>query len=294
MATDGVKIIDGDRAHDTYWGIMDLYDSDVDFEVIENEYPLIQPDFIDEFDNEIYVTSCALAVWEIGRMTEERLQYVKSIIDKGACVLEWSKYNAKDGKARKKELDKFWTKISTPNAKIRKRKKYRKITKLYLNPDDLLTFQLKDGRYGAVICTSIDQHRGQCNYILVPTTYISQSKPTVSDLRDKEILGRQIGSGYDKQTTRELQPDIDKIWQLENGIYFFGIVQLAVDHKSFSAMKDKFEKIGSLKIFDGLKRMGMFGYESTFDRFETIFNDLDQHAKVFQLKKYPVSVLCEV
>lgn len=27
MATDGVKIIDADTAHDTYWGIMDLYDS---------------------------------------------------------------------------------------------------------------------------------------------------------------------------------------------------------------------------------------------------------------------------
>jgi hypothetical protein len=294
MATDGVKIIDGDRAHDTYWGIMDLYDSGADFDVIEKEFPLIQPDFIDEFDNEIYVTSCALALWEIGRMTNEKLQYVKSITDKRACVLEWSKDSEKEGKARQKELDKFWTKIGTLNGKLRKRKKYREITNLYLNPDDLLTFQLKDGRYGVVICTSIDQHRGQCNYILVPTTYVSPSKPTVNDLRDKQILGRQIGSGYDKQTTRELQPGIDKIWQLENGNYFFGVVHMAVDHKSFATMREKFEKIGSLKIVDGLKRMGMFGYESSFDRFETIFNDLDQHAKVFQLKKYPVSVLCEV
>jgi len=91
MATDGVKIIDGDRAHDTYWGIMDLYDSGVDFETIETEFSLIQSDFIDDFDNEIYVTSCALALWEIGRMTDERLAYVKTIIDKGACVNEWSK-----------------------------------------------------------------------------------------------------------------------------------------------------------------------------------------------------------
>jgi len=62
MATDGIKIIDGDRARDAYWGIMDLYDSGADFDVIEKEFPLNLPDFIDEFDNEIYVTSCA---WRI-------------------------------------------------------------------------------------------------------------------------------------------------------------------------------------------------------------------------------------
>lgn len=251
MATDGTKIIDGDRAHDTYWGIMDLYDSGVDFDLIESEFPLIPTNFTDDFDNEIYVTSRALALWEIGQMTYETMQYVKSVIDKGACVFEWSKHSDKEGKARQKELDKFWTKISVPNAKLRKRKKYRKITNLFLNPDDLLTFQLRDGRYGVVICTSIDQHRGQCSYILVPTTYVSPNKPTVSDLRGQQILGKQIDSGYDQQTTRELQPGIDRIWQLQRGNYFFGLVQLAVDHKSFAMMRDKFEKIGSLKIIDG-------------------------------------------
>jgi glycine dehydrogenase len=30
MATDGVKIIDGDTAYDTYWGIMDLCDIGAD------------------------------------------------------------------------------------------------------------------------------------------------------------------------------------------------------------------------------------------------------------------------
>jgi hypothetical protein len=90
MATDGVKIIDGDTAHDTYWGIMDLYDSDAAFEKIEEEFPITQPDYFDDFDHEIYVTSCALAFWEIGRMTEEKLAIVKHVIEKGACVKEWA------------------------------------------------------------------------------------------------------------------------------------------------------------------------------------------------------------
>ena len=83
MATDGVKIIDGDTAHDTYWGIMDLYDSGADFGIINNEFPLVQAEYFDDFDNEIYVTACGLALWEIGQMTEDKLTYIKSIIEKG-------------------------------------------------------------------------------------------------------------------------------------------------------------------------------------------------------------------
>ena len=297
MATDGVKIIDGDTAHDTYWGIMDLYDSGADFEKITAEFPLIQVEYLDDFDNEIYVTSCALALWEIGQMTKDDLIYVKSIIDKGACVKVWSEeYDPKEGKARQKELDKFWKKISQTNTKVRARKKYRKITNLYFQPDDLLTFQHKDGNYRAVVCASIDQYRGQCNYILVPTTYNSSKKPTVGDLKDKEILGRLIGSGYDQQTTKEHQPGIERIWNYVGGDcnFFFGVVKLAVDHKDFVNFKDKFEKVGSLKIVEGLKQTGSFGYEGSFERFEDIFADLENHIKVYQYKKYPVLTLCDL
>jgi len=123
MATDGVKIIDGDTAHDTYWGIMDLYDSGVDFEIIEKEFPLIPREPIDDFYDEIYVTSCALARWEMGKLNNDDLTYIKAVIDKGACVAEWSKGSPAEGKARQKVLDKFWQKISTPNEKVRTRKK---------------------------------------------------------------------------------------------------------------------------------------------------------------------------
>lgn len=190
MATDGIKIIDGNTANDTYWGIMDLYDSGADFDTINKEFPLIQATYFDDFDNEIYVTSCGLALWEMGQMTSDKLAYIKSIIDIGACVKFWTEEaNAKEGKARQKELDKFWKKISHTNPKIRARKKYRKITNFYFQPNDLLTFQLRDGNFRAVICASIEQYRGQCNYILVPTTYNSEKKPTVDNLKTKEIFG---------------------------------------------------------------------------------------------------------
>jgi hypothetical protein len=298
MAIDGVKIIDGDTAHDAYWGIMDLYDSQANLELIEKEFPINEADDFDAFDHEIYVTSCALAYWEIGQMTDEKLSFIKTVIEKGACVKEWSEHDEAQGKARRRELDKFWKKISQVNHKIRARKKYRKITNLYFQPDDLLTFKLKDGSYRAAICIEIEQYRSQCDYILVPTTYNSAKKPTTEDLKDKEILGRRLGSGYDQQITKEKQPGIERVWNFEyeggNCNYFFGLVKLAVPHKDFINFKDQFEKVGSLKIIEGLKQTSSFGYEDNFEGFERVFADLENYIKVFQCKKYPVTVLCDI
>lgn len=297
MATDGVKIIDGDTAHDTYWGVMDLYDSGADFETINNEFPLVQSEYIDDFDNEIYVTVCALALWEIGQMTTEKLTYVKKVIDKGACIQVWTeKCDIKTGKQRQKELDKFWNKISQPCEKVRQRKKFRKITNLLLQQDDLLAFRLKDGNYCAVICITIDQYRGQCNYILVPTTYNSNKIPNVEDLKDKEILGYKMGTGYYQQTTKEMQPGVERIWNLtgKNCNYFFGIARLAVSHNDYIYFKDKFQKIGTLKIIEGLKKMGSLRYMENFERFEEIFSDLESYIEISKYKKYPVTTLCDI
>lgn len=297
MATDGIKIIDGDTAHDTYWGIMDLYDSGADFETINIEFPLVQTEYIDDFDNEVYVTACALALWEIGQMTTEKLTYVKTVIDKGACVQVWTQEcDLKTGRQRQKELDKLWNKISQPCEKVRQRKKFRKITNLYFQPDDLLTFRLKDGNYRAVICASVDQYRGQCNYILVPTTYNSTMKPSIESLKDKEILGYKMGTGYDQQTTKEIQPGIERIWNLtgKNCNYFLGIDRLAVNHNDCIYFKDKFEKVGTLRIIEGLKKMGSLRPIENFERFEEIFFELDKYIEDFKFKKYPVTTLCDI
>ncbi|MBS1635179.1 MAG: hypothetical protein JST26_04595 [Bacteroidetes bacterium] len=295
MATDGVKIIDGDTAHDVYWGIMDLYDSGADLETIFKKYPLSITESGDDFDDEIYITACGLAYWEIGQMTADKLTYIKSIIDKGACVSEWAEEDEKSGKARQKVLDKYFEKISNPNLKVRPRKKYRKITNLYFQPDDLLTFRLKDGSYCAVICALVSQHRGQCNYILVPTTYKSDKKPVVEDILNKEILGGTIFSSFSQEQAKAFQPDIERIWKfIGRTNVAFGVVQIAVTHQNFTELKDKFEKIGTLKIAESLKRPQSLGYESSFEGFENIFSDLDNHIRIFKQEKYPVKVLCDI
>ncbi|MFM7852914.1 MAG: hypothetical protein ACKO96_13590, partial [Flammeovirgaceae bacterium] len=294
MATNGVKIVDSDTAHDTYWGIMDLYDSGLDFPTIEEQFPIVQPDFADDFDNEIYVTSCALAFWEIGQMTEDKLAYVKLIIEKGAGTREWSITSNKLAEERQKELGKFLKKISRTNAKITPRKKYRKISKTFFNSDDILAFQLKDDRYKSVICVQVDQYRGNCVYSLVPTTYDSLDQPTSEELVNFEVLGRQIsGSSFDPLDAMQEQPGIERIWKYlgSNGVFFFGIDHILVSHTDMAEIKKNFKVVGKLQISDSLKRGGTFGYQRTFVDFENIFSDLDGYVEKLRLHKFPLKIL---
>ncbi len=283
MATDGPKIIDGDTAHDTYWGIMDLYDNEVSLERIKQEFPFNVDDY-DDFEYEIYITSLALAFWEIGLMNDSLLKKVNDTIIKGVGVKVWTEEcDEKTGKQRHQALNRLIKKISKENEKVRKPKKYRQVTNFHFQPNDLLSFKLSDGFYRAVICAQITQQLGVCTYDLAGTTYKSSEKPNGINIMDCEIAGRWIGSGFDRRTMLEMQPGIDKLWKL-NTMYedlFWGLSYKLVTHKDFFNFKDKFEKVGTLKIRESYKKSGGYGYESSFDRFEDIFGDYQEHMQVF-------------
>jgi hypothetical protein len=298
MATDGVKIIDGDLAHDTYWSIMDLYDSNVEIKTIKEQIPFVRIEYgiEDDFYHEIFVTSYALAFWEIGELTNKILDEVNSVNKVGAGVKVWTEQaDLKEGKARQKELDKLLKKISEPNAKIRKRKKYRKITNFYIQVDDLLTFKLKDNFYRVVVCNSINQYRGECSYLLTQTTYKSKTKPTVEDLHNYHIAGITVGAGYDRETIIEMQPEVDKLWNLYSyiGEFFLGIENIGIGHQHFLNFKSKFEVIGKLKIKEGFKRGGTLCYVDNFEKFENMLNDYDDEKKILANKRFPIGILCE-
>jgi len=293
MATDGIKIIDGDTAQDTYWGIMDLFDSQIEISKIKKEFPLISSIYNDDFENEIYITSAGLAYWELGLMNEKYLQIIKEIIDKKEGVKVWSKEaDEKEGKARERILNRFWKKINKENTKPRKPKKYRKVVNFHFKEDEVLICKLKNGNYCAVICCQINQYRGNCHYMLVPTTYVDKKKPTVEDIQKMEILGRQIGSGYSKGITKQEQKGIERIWEYigGNNNFFFGVVEIGISHKEFFELKKKVESIGKLRIIEGFKKTGSVEYETNFER---IFRDIDEYIKAFGFQKYPIKILVE-
>lgn len=295
MATDGPKIIDGDTAHDTYWGIMDLYDNEVELEKIKQQFPY-DADWFDDFDYEIYLTSLALAFWEIGLMDDLLLTKVNDTITKGVGVKVWTEEaDEKTGKQRQRVLDRLLKKIRGKNEKIRKPKKYRKVTNFHFQPNDLLTFQLSDGSYRAVICTQITQNRGQCTYDLVGTTFKGKTKPDSQRILDYSVVGRWIPSMSDVQTTATFQPEIEDLWKKipDASNKILGLSYHLVVHKDFYGFKDKFEKVGVVKIKESYKRTGGYGYEATFDRFEEIFGDFENYMRIFREQSIPIKYLLD-
>lgn len=308
MATDGVKIIDGDTAHDTYWGIMDLYDNGATIETIRsrNSFPQAQEDYYNDFDYEIYTTAYALAIWEIGHMTDDVLAEVKKVIEKGACVKVWTEeYSAKEGKARQKELDKLWNKISSVNLKIRKIKKYKVVTNFLFNIDDILVFQLKDNSYYATILLDIRQYRGECIYEFGKIMYKSVKIPTTEDMLQSEIIGRKIPSGHEMDMTSILSMDMEEMMKQggieeilkreaeRTGSFIIGMDKTGVDHKDLINFADRFHKVGSIKIKSTFKDTGSIGGATNFDDFVREFPDLDNYIKIFKGDKFKIKDLTE-
>ena len=225
MATDGVKIIDGDTAHDTYWGIMDLYDSGATSETIRLQIPFPQPDYYDDFDYEIYTTAYALAMWEIGFIAKEIVEEVKIVIEKGACVKDWiEEHDTKSGKQRQKELEKLWNKITSENIKVRKRKKYKQIDKFIFDINDVLSFQFTDGNFYLIILLSIFQYRGECTYRFGRILFQSTNIPTEYEIKDSIIIGSSFGA----ETTE-------------------------IDHRDLINIKNKFTKVCNLPLLEECK-----------------------------------------
>ena len=323
MATDGVKIIDGDFAYDTYEHIMELYDNGADAEMIKKEIPFIKDDYgtNSDFYHEIFVTVYALAFWEIGELTDEILNEVKRVIALKAGVKLWTEEcDEKEGKKRQRILDKFLQKISEPNQKIRKRKKYRIVKNLYFEANDVLTFKLSDNNYCAVICANITQEKSQTTYDLAITTYKEKQKPNIETLYDECIVGQLMN--YHNPVPNEIlkmQPEIGILWDFhkynaqpmtekqkertyDNAFieafegrkhFLFGIPYNLVTHKDMTLIKDKFEVVGKLKIKESFKRLGGYGYLSTFEKFEDIFSDIEDFIEVFRYVKFPIKLLCE-
>jgi hypothetical protein len=152
MATDGVKIIDGDLAFDTYSTFFEMYNKGASIETLIGKYEEDKCAYAHELlaeDYEICITAYALAFWEIGALTADMFKEVEAVIAKQATVKDWAEQiGAHAGKARQRELDKFLEKISAPRARPKARK--NKFKGLSENEQTLLenaTQLLEQGKY---------------------------------------------------------------------------------------------------------------------------------------------------
>lgn len=272
MATDGVKIIDGDHAHDVYHTFMDLYDTGTSFEQIQ---AAVEPLNVgDDFDTEIFITAYALALWETGQLTEEIRQQVQQVIQRGAFVEYLTQEEAMpaEGRRRQKVLDRFWQKITLPNPKIRKRKNHKPQLNFLFEEGDVLTFQMPDGSYRATILLLISQHRGRCNYDFAIPTYTESAKPTLDDI----ITGEIVGGIYEPPNFPE---------------YKLGFNVVGVNHKDLRKFADRFELIGHLEIALTAQCCGTQGGAISFESFTSNFRDFNSFFDVkMTTKTHPRSV----
>lgn len=259
MATDGVKIIDGDFAHDLYSTFMDMYDASESVESIKAQCEEQYKDPLDEFDLEIFITVYALALWEIGELSPEILAEAQEIIARGAGVQVWTEEcSAKEGQRRQRELDKLLSKISTVNPRIRKRRTYKTVAKFVFDENEVLTFQLPDNNYCAAILMEVYQYRGRCDYQFLISTYKSTQKPTLADIINANLISRRIPSS--------------------NGQYILVFSLMTTGPKALKAYASQFERLGKIPIRSEVKCGGTYYNSSNFSDFIRPWLNFEQHA----------------
>ena len=247
MAIDGVKIIDSDSAYDVYNPIMEKYHFGASIEEIQKEIDAFESDFtFSELHHEIFTTAYALAMWEIGALSDSQLKKVREIVKKGASDL-WDEVASDAKKDRQKILVKFLKKIEKPNPKVKKRKNYRMRTDFIFSPGDVLVFQFPSKAFGATVLIDTYQEGRTLYYafaelVLDATVVNINEKPTLEDVTWFSKTHARFNIGFDSNKT--------------------------VSHNKLLTFKSKFEKIGTVEIKSNFRRIGsMSGSVYTFDEF---------------------------
>lgn len=264
MALDGTKIIAGDLAHDVYNDFMDWYDEgllvdDIKLNIIAKYHYKGCPDW----DFEIWFTVLSLALWETGNLTNEDMEGIKLIVKKGAGVQMWEEISKELGKARKKELDDFITKISKPKAKPRLRRKYRIIKNFHFQENDILAFQSMDGTWRASILVSIHQYRNKCTYYLMPTTYQGIDKPSQDDIFKTKGLFSKSLCALDSEDFINQKKVLEKLYNIDRNVergFRLGHVVTGVGHQALRNFAMIFEVIGKATLMQPFNVSGSFGW----------------------------------
>lgn len=240
MAIDGVKIIDSDSAYDIYNEIMDMYHYGETIDAIKAKISGWEKEFCsNDIEKEIYFTTYALAMWEIGALEESLLNKVREIVTKWASA-QWNKIEKDAREKRQKELEKLLLKIEKSNEKIKKRKNYKRITDLIFQPNDVLVFQFNKSEYGATMLIKTFENRGKLYYQFIEIIWRMKKKPTIEDIISSQVFVRK-GIGFCNAKT--------------------------ISHKDLLKCSNKFEKIENLEIRKEHQEVAILYYINTFEEF---------------------------
>ncbi|BAV05580.1 hypothetical protein [Filimonas lacunae] len=164
----------------------------------------------------------------------------------------------------------------------------------FFKPDELLTFQLKDGSYRAAICTQVRLVGAEWMYDLVMTTYTGATKATYPNMLHSFVAGKLVPSEHNTDSLLAMQPTIGEIWKYAGKRnLLFTLRYHAVAHNELATFKDKFEVTGKLPVKDSFKKQVSYSREYSFKDFEEVFTDTDSYMKLLEEQKYPVHLICQ-
>ncbi|MDO4782859.1 MAG: hypothetical protein Q4A09_06550 [Capnocytophaga felis] len=260
MAIDGIKIIDSDLAHDIRNAIMEAYDYNEPLEEVISEIERWGKEATDDsIETEIWTTSYAQTMWEIGQLSEELLNRAKTIIERGADP-KWHEFSKDAHAKRQKTLNTFWEKISQPNPKPRKSKNYTKVTDFLFQQDEVFVIKLPNGQFGFTILVDVYQDRGQCYYVFTEINYTSEYIPTLDFLKGQYVFARK-GLGFDKNRF--------------------------VTHKKLMKFQEEFQFLGSLPIAENHRKLSTYsGNCNTLSDFTSDWNDAYPSSKQYKLSDF--------
>lgn len=230
MGTWGTGLSSNDTFEDIYSEFIEKYNAGHAIHDITNDILSTNIDLQSDYeDKNSFWFALAKAQWECGSLDNKIYSKVKKIIDNGEDLKLWKELNgtSTDIKKRKKVLQDFLEKISTPNPKPRKRKKLI-IRKPIFEKGDCLVFKLKNGNYsGALVLEA--EHGTEFGMNMMAVTTINQpERPTTKDFETAFILTERQEGFPGKYRERECI-----IWSYA---------------QFFKKSKTDFEVIGKLKV----------------------------------------------
>jgi hypothetical protein len=188
LGTWGTAIKSNDTSADIYADFFDLYNDGKEPTEIKEKLISDNPNGTNDF-----WFALALALWETKSLPNDILEKVRRIIESKSDLKLWKELDASESdiKKRKAVLEKFLTKLESEKPKRKARKK-NKTKEPVFEKGTCIVFKLENGNYGGAIVLSSDLESG---YNLIVTTRLNQqSKPTLEDIKNSEILIRDFGN----------------------------------------------------------------------------------------------------
>jgi hypothetical protein len=190
MGTWGTGLSSNDTFEDIYQEFFELYNIGLEVPAITKHILADNKELQANYeDKNSFWFALAKAQWECGALDKEIYEKVKSIIEGGHDLKLWEELNGTSGdqKKREKVLTEFLTKISSPNSKIKKRKK-TVLRQPVFEKGDCLVFKLKNGNYSGALVLEAEKNTELGMNMLAVTTIDQLEKPTVQDFETAFIF----------------------------------------------------------------------------------------------------------